>query len=139
LKDKYAESPKQKEIREAQNKINLDRIRSKIAKAEYAELTNPKKKVGVSGFVNDVKSFAGKTQDEKNEFKFVLTYGFGFISMMFLGFLSGYFLGVYGLEWDHTSSLVLSIVVGSGTVIGETILLVIRMTHMEENKAFQTE
>lgn len=59
--------------------------------------------------------------------------------MMFLGFLSGYFLGVYGFEWDHTSSLVLSIIVGSGTVIGETILLVIRMNNMEDNKDFKTK
>jgi hypothetical protein len=58
--------------------------------------------------------------------------------MMFLGFLSGYFLGIYGLEWDHTSSLVLSIIIGSGTVIGETILLVLRMSKMEESKEFQT-
>ena len=68
----------------------------------------------------------------------MLTYGFGFISMMFLGFLSGYFLGIYGLEWSHTESLVMSIVVGSATVIGETILLVIRLNHMDENKAYQT-
>jgi hypothetical protein len=59
--------------------------------------------------------------------------------MMFLGFLSGYFLGKYGLEWDHTSSLILSIIVGSGTMIGETILLVIRMNKMEDSKVYQTE
>ena len=56
--------------------------------------------------------------------------------MMFLGFLSGYFLGIYGLEWSHTESLVLSIVVGSATVIGETILLVIRLEKMNDNKEY---
>ena len=65
----------------------------------------------------------------------MLTYGFGFISMMFLGFLSGYFLGIYGFEWDHRNSLILSIAVGSLTVMGETFLLVLRLIQMDENKA----
>jgi hypothetical protein len=56
--------------------------------------------------------------------------------MMFLGFLSGYFLGRYGFEWDHINSLIMSIVVGSATVIGETILLVLRMSKMEDSKEY---
>ena len=55
LKDKYAETPQQKEKRELANKENLDRIRAKLAKEEYTALTSPqKKKDGVKGFINDV-------------------------------------------------------------------------------------
>ena len=64
----------------------------------------------------------------------MLAYGFGFISMMFLGFLSGYFLGIYGLMWDHKSSLILSIIIGAGTMFLESIMLILRINYMNEHE-----
>lgn len=90
------------------------------------------------GFINDIKNFNKADSKEQREFKFVLAYGFGFVSMMFLGFLSGYFLGIYGLMWNHRDSLVLSIIIGAGTMFIESIMLILRiqsMTNFEENLA----
>ena len=88
---------------------------------------------GAKGFVNDLKNFNKADSKEQREFKFVLAYGFGFISMMFLGFLSGYFLGIYGLMWDHTNSLILSIAVGAGTMFLESVMLILRISSITEH------
>ena len=90
-------------------------------------MISEKAQKGGIGFINDVKNFNKADSKEQREFKFVLAYGFGFITMMFLGFLSGYFLGIYGFMWDHTKSLILSIAVGAGTMFVESIMLILRI------------
>ena len=67
-----------------------------------------------------------------NDIRFVLTYGIGFITLMFLGFLSGFCLGFYGLEWDLQSSMILSLIVGISTLMIEATLLIIRLYRFEE-------
>lgn len=80
--------------------------------------------------VESFRSSASHTMDSGSgvsDIRFVLTYGFGFITLMFLGFLSGFCLGYYALEWDFQTSMVLSLIIGTGTLFMEGILLVIRM------------
>ena len=61
---------------------------------------------GMFDFTREIDSFrssAGNTMQSGSgvsDIRFVMTYGFGFITLMFLGFLSGFCLGYYALEWD---------------------------------------
>ena len=63
-----------------------------------------------------------------------MVYGFGFITMMFLGFLSGFCIGKVVLEWDLEKSLILSVVIGTFTLLLETSLLVIRLYQTDINR-----
>lgn len=67
----------------------------------------------------------------KQEFRFTLAFGFGFITLMFLAFICGYFLGKKIFNLSETGSLILSLVVGIGTIIMETVLFVIRMEKLD--------
>jgi hypothetical protein len=67
----------------------------------------------------------------KQEFRFTIAFGFGFISLMFLSFICGYFLGSKILGLNETQSLILSLIVGMGTIILETVLFVIRMEKLD--------
>jgi membrane protein DedA with SNARE-associated domain len=69
----------------------------------------------------------------KQEFRFTLAFGFGFITLMFLAFVCGYFLGKKIFNLTETGSLILSLIVGIGTIILETILFVIRMEKLDNS------
>jgi hypothetical protein len=69
----------------------------------------------------------------KQEFRFTIAFGFGFITLMFLSFACGYLLGKKVFDLSETNSLILSLVVGMGTIILETILFVIRMEKLDSN------
>ena len=73
----------------------------------------------------------GQKKEMTEDFKFVLTYGFGFITMMFLGFFSGFVFGRQVLLWDQDKSLILSLVVGISTIIVEAGLMIYRIHKME--------
>ena len=78
-----------------------------------------------------MQAYNNQSQEQKNELRFVLTYGFGFITMMFLGFFSGYVLGKWGLRWSDEHSLILSLVIGIGTIFVEATLMIWRIHKME--------
>ena len=63
-----------------------------------------------------------------------MAFGFGFISLMFLAFVCGYFIGKKILNLNETGSLITSLVIGIGTIIVETILFVIRMEKLESQE-----
>ena len=71
---------------------------------------------------------------QKQAFRFTLAFGFGFISLMFLAFVCGYFLGKKIFNLSETGSLITSLVVGIGTIIVETVLFVIRMEKLESQE-----
>jgi hypothetical protein len=50
---------------------------------------------------------------------------------MFLSFICGYFLGKKILGLSETGSLIMSLVIGIGTIIMETILFLIRMEKLD--------
>ena len=68
---------------------------------------------------------------QKQEFRFTIAFGFGFITLMFLAFVCGYFLGKMIFGFSETGSLILSLIVGVSTIIMETILFIIRMEKLE--------
>jgi hypothetical protein len=71
------------------------------------------------------------TEEEKNEGRFVMMYGIGFISLMFLGFFSGFMIGFLYFQWPLEKSLICSLVVGISTLFLESILMILRMSRME--------
>jgi len=64
----------------------------------------------------------------------VLQYGFGFITLMFLGFLSGYMIGYYVMNLSYQSSLLMSVVVGTITIFVEAVLMILRLHRMEQGR-----
>lgn len=100
----------------------LEEIRNRIERRQYIEMTRDIR-------MNDPDD--DHEMKSKQEFRFTLAFGFGFISLMFLAFGCGYALGkkVFGLS--ETNSLILSLIVGMGTIILETVLFVIRMEKMD--------
>ena len=57
---------------------------------------------------------------------FFLVFGFGAMMVVFLGFLTGYFIGTIVLELNFEKSIILSSFTGIGTVFLEAILLIIK-------------
>ena len=96
---------------------------------------------GMFDFTNEFNSFrasAGSSMQSGegiNDIRFVLTYGVGFVTLLFLGFLSGYCLGRYGFEWDFQTSMVLSLIIGTATLFVEGLLLIIRMYRFGEEES----
>ena len=64
--------------------------------------------------------------------RFLFAFGFGSITLMFLGFGSGYALAKYILHLDEVMSCICSLVVGIGTLILETILFILKMNRLED-------
>ena len=56
-----------------------------------------------------------------------MTFGFGFITVMFLGFVSGFMLGRKVLEWDFIDSMFMSLFVGITTIMVEMLLMMGRI------------
>mmetsp|Transcript_39637 Transcript_39637/g.60692 ORF Transcript_39637/g.60692 Transcript_39637/m.60692 type:complete len:97 (+) Transcript_39637:816-1106(+) len=63
----------------------------------------------------------------------MIMYGFGFITLMFLGFLSGYMLGSHILGLSHQNSLILSIIIGTFTLFFEAGLMIFRLYKSEKD------
>lgn len=64
---------------------------------------------------------------DRAESRFIFTFGFGMITLMFLGFVSGYFLGRKILGWDELSSVIMSIIIGIPTIMIEMFLMMCRI------------
>ena len=69
---------------------------------------------------------------DKENFRFVIAFGFGFITLMFLAFICGFYFAKYILLWSDTNSFILSIVTGTGTIVIETLLFILKMERMEK-------
>lgn len=130
----YKESPEQMRKRQEVNAKNMERIKAKLARQEYDKIVAPAsdgKYAGIKGMTKEMKQFSSQSAEEKNELRFVLTYGFGFITMMFLGFFSGYVLGKYGMRMSEENSLILSLAIGIATIFLEALLMIWRIHKME--------
>jgi hypothetical protein len=96
----------------------------------------------------DVEGFGNKRHyeklKEKEEFNFVMAFGFGFITLTFMGFLTGYCLGKFVLNKSDEFSLILSLVTGISTLILEMSLMIVRLSKWdtkqhEDRKRFKVE
>lgn len=114
-------------MRVEKNKVTLDKIRGRVDRRKYDKLTDQ-----VEGFSNRLQYSRIK---EKEEYRFVLAFGLGFITLTFMGFLSGYCFGKFILERSEEFSLILSLVFGILTLITEMILMIIRLYKWEYKRA----
>jgi len=57
------------------------------------------------------------------------------ITLMFLGFVSGYFLGRRVFEWEPLPSVFVSLAVGITTLLVEMALMMFRITKLEKLQA----
>lgn len=133
MQEIYKESEAQTNIRNKINTLNLERIKTKLARADYEKITQAAPSKSLFGFQNDLQAFKA-SGDSQKELRFVLTYGFGFITMMFLGFFSGYVLGYYGLNLSTEHSLILSVIIGTITIFVEAILMIYRIHKMDQQR-----
>jgi len=104
------------------NKVMLEEAKNRADRRKYKEMTKDLK------FLDQEDDTDAK---EKQAFRFTMAFGFGFITLMFLAFVCGYFMGKKVMGLSETGSLIMSLVVGIGTIIIETILFVIRMEKLE--------
>jgi len=139
VEEKFEETKEQRMKREALKEKTLQMLRDKKARREYDEMVDPYHHRKSKGFLDDIKAFSDRStpEDDKMQFRFMMMYGFGFITLMFLGFLSGYMLGFYILRLSEQASLILSIVMGTGTLLLESVLMIYRMYKMEMDKERQ--
>lgn len=72
---------------------------------------------------------------EKEDLKFVMAFGFGFISLTFTGFGSGFLLGKYVFNWTEEQSLIFSLITGICTLILEAVLMLMRLNKWEQKRA----
>ena len=86
---------------------------------------------GIAGFEN---RSALIKREEMADFRFMLAFGFGFITVMFLGFLTGFCLGKFLLGWNENDSLLLSLVTGIPTLFLEAFLMMIRLNKWERKR-----
>ena len=71
------------------------------------------------------------------DFRFMMAFGFGFITIMFMGFLTGFCIGKFILGWSENDSLLLALVTGIPTLILEAILMIIRLDKWEKKREAQ--
>lgn len=64
-----------------------------------------------------------------------MAFGFGFITLTFMGFLTGFCMGKYVLEISTEHSLILSLVTGIATLIMEMVLMIVRLQKWEAKNA----
>jgi hypothetical protein len=108
-----------KKIREEKNEKNMREIKNRLERREYIRLTG-----SIEGFSNK-KEY--ERIRERDDVRFFMAFGIGFITMTFLGFLTGFLLGRYILEWPEDKSLIMSLVFGISTLILEMIMMIFRL------------
>lgn len=118
------ETPEQRAIRNKENEETVKRLKAKGDRRKYNDLTR-----NIAGFEN--KDDIDKRQ-MLQESHFTMTFGFGFISLMFLGFISGYMFGRKILELDPLPSIFVSVFVGVVTMMTEMILMMFRINKLDK-------
>ena len=113
------ETKEQRAVREKHNEKVVKRCKEIVDRRNYQKLTE-----NIAGFSN-----AGDLQKrhDKQDMQFTITFGFGFITLMFLGFLSGYMFGRKILEYEPLESMFVSIFVGIVTLLVEMMLMIFRL------------
>lgn len=118
------ETAEQRAKREEENAKVVKRCKAAVERRKYHDLTG-----NIAGFEN-----AGDLERRhmKQEAQFTLTFGLGFVTMMFLGFVSGYLFARRILGWEELPSLFCCLFVGITTIIVEMILMIFRIQKLEK-------
>ena len=125
------ETGEQRAKREKKNAITVKRCKEKVDRKKYHELTG-----NIAGFQNQSDL---EQRHAKQEYQFTMTFGFGMISLMFLGFVSGYFLGRLVFEWDPLESIFVSLFVGITTIMVEMMLMIFRINKFDKMRAVERQ
>ena len=123
------ETPEQRAKREKENAVTVKRCKEYVERKKYNELT-----ANIAGFENKGEV---EKRHAKQESQFTMMFGFGFITMMFLGFVSGYFVGTKILEWDPLPSMFMSLFVGIVTLLVEAFLMIFRIQKLDKAQAME--
>ena len=127
LNEANPEGEEEKKKRLANNEKMLHEKRVRLERKKYDAITDSMAGANHKTFI--------KERQAKAETKFVISFGFGFITVMFLGFLTGFMAGFYVLEWDARSSMIMSLFTGIPTLFLEMVLMIFRLTKWEARKA----
>ena len=127
LNEDNPEDEEEKKKRLAANEKMLHEKRVRLERKKYDAITDSMAGANHKTFI--------KERQAKAETKFVISFGFGFITVMFLGFLTGFMAGFYVLEWDARSSMIASLFTGIPTLFLEMVLMIFRLTKWEARKA----
>jgi len=76
----------------------------------------------------------GETRKDMQQFQQSMAFGSSFITLMFLGFAMGYYLGKYFFQLNDVHCLILSMIVGIATLILETIIYIIKVEKIEADQ-----
>ena len=117
--EKNPEDPEVKAKREKENAITVKKCKEKSERRKYLAMTS-----NIAGFAN---ASDLEARHDMQDTRFALTFGLGFITVMFLGFLSGYLLGRKVLGWEQLDSIFLSLAIGITTLITEMLLMIFRI------------
>lgn len=123
-RNQESESARAKRL--AENEANLEQIRIRAARREYDKSVS-----SIAGFDN---KSSLKKREEMADFRFMMAFGVGFITIMFLGFLTGFCIGKFVLAWEETESLYLSLITGIPTLFVEAFLMIIRLHKWEKKR-----
>ena len=118
------ETKEQKAEREKTNAVIVKKCKAKVDARAYHKLTG-----NIAGFDNKGEL---ERRHAFQESQFTMTFGFGMITLMFLGFVSGYFVGSVILEWDQLNSIFMSLFVGITTIIVEMLLMIFRISKFDK-------
>lgn len=117
--EKNPEDPEVKAKREKENAITVKKCKEKNERRKYLAMTS-----NIAGFAN---ASDLERRHDMQDTRFALTFGLGFITVMFLGFLSGYLIARRVLGWEQIDSLLLSLAIGITTLITEMLLMIFRI------------
>jgi len=119
IEETKPEDPKVKAKREEQNAKHVKKCKEKSERRKYLAMTN-----NIAGFAN-----AGdlEKRHDLQDTRFAITFGLGFITVMFLGFLSGYLIARKVFGWEQIDCLLFSLFVGIMTLITEMLLMIFRI------------
>ena len=123
---RHVEPEAAKKHRQMETEKNMVRIKQRADRREYQKIVGE-----ISGFDN---KSAQRRKEEEADLRFMMAFGIGFISVMFLGFLTGFCIGKFVLAWDETSCCLLALATGIPTLIVEALLMIIRLDKWEEKR-----
>ena len=124
IKKRYEKEHPQTKEDIIKHEKNMNQIRARVERKKYNKM------VGITD-EDDITGQAGKGMRQYHE---SLAFGTSFITLMFLGFVLGYYIGKYAFALKEIHWLILSMVVGIATMILETVLYIIKVERIEADQ-----
>ena len=110
-----------KEIKQHEKELN--QIKAKVERRKYNKMV---------GNIDD--GFGGEARKGMQQFHTSLAFGTSFITLMFLGFILGFYIGKYAFGFPDAYCYIISLIIGILTMMLETILYIIKVEKIESNE-----